>query len=150
MHGKRTADQYQRDLKEFGADCGKCTLEELTRTDVQNFIACLVKKKRAPKTISNRLTTLRAFLRKNGLDGLIVNTSDAPRVHKKIHICISGSTWRSFSLPLLKTTSSSGRSFLRQASGAGALPSWLGRELRAGLLHLHAKPDLSFSLKDAG
>lgn len=149
---RRTADQYLRDLTEFGKVTGNKLPGDVTREDVQSFIRHLIRRKMSPKTVQNRLTTLRAFLNKHQVKNVrkIVDKLDAPAVHKKLpHVYTSAQV-----NALLSASNAENRLIWEVFLSAGLREqelSHLGWEdvlFERGLLHLHAKPDLRFALKD--
>ena len=148
---KLTGDRYYRDLTEFGATVGHKALASITREDVRKFIHTLQKRNMKPKTIHNRLVTLRAFLRHHHLSGIVVNKLDASVVHKKIPHRYSTAQVTS----LLAASTFEDKLVWQSSLAAGLREqelSNLGWEdvlFEPSLLHLHAKPDLGFRLKDA-
>ena len=150
MRGSRTAAQYERDLTEFAKGCRKQSVDQIDREDVKEYIRQMVRRKLKPKTIENRLTTLKAFLRKHGQDGKVVQKADAPRVHHKLpHIYTRAQVGE-----LLAASNHEDRLIWEVFLAAGLREqelSHLGWEdvlFEVGMLHLHAKPDLKFTLKD--
>jgi integrase/recombinase XerD len=138
-------------LDGFIQSTGKVYMEDLTRADVQLHIAQMIAGKKSPATVKNVLTAIRAFLRKQGLDGKIVQNTDAPRIHKKLpHIY----TQKQISA-LLAASSNEDRLVWSLFLATGLREqelSHLGYEdvlFERSIVHLHAKPDLKFKLKDA-
>ncbi|WP_419805918.1 tyrosine-type recombinase/integrase [Terriglobus sp.] len=148
----RTANQYLRDLTEFGKVTGNKMPTEVTREDIQLFIQHLMRRKMSPKTIQNRLTTVRAFLRTHKVEKVseIIDKLDAPAVHKKIPHTFSATQVNA----LLAASGFEERLAWEMFLSAGLREqelSHLGWEdilFERGMLHLHAKPDLKFTLKD--
>lgn len=150
QRGYGTARGYENSLDTFIEGCTKTYLDELTREDVMDFITRLSREKKAPKTISNRCVALKTFLRKFGFDGKIVVRTDQPRVHKKLPRVYTREEVKA----LFAISNAEDRLVWEVFLAAGLREqelSHLGWEdvlFETGMLHLHAKPDLRFTLKD--
>ena len=151
QRGHRTAQSYEHDLMSFAASCKRAYLDEVTRDDVLNFITRLSREGKMPKTISNRCVTLAAFLRRFGVDATIVVKADLPRVHKKLPAVYT----RQQVKDLFAASSAEDRLVWEVFLAAGLREQelshlgWEDVSFETNMLHLHAKPDLRFSLKDA-
>lgn len=150
LHGARTSSQYMRDLSEFASVVGDIEPAEVARQDVQLYIRHLIGRKLKPKTIENRLTTLKAFLRHQGTTGEVVNKADAPKHHKKLP-----HTYSKQQIAALLAASGNEDKLIWQTFLAAGLREqelshlgWEDINFERGLIHLHAKPDLNFYLKD--
>ena len=80
----RTGKAYATELNQFLKLTRKVYADELTRSDFRAYVLSLEKTAKSPKTIHNRLTTLKAFLNFHDLDASVVNRKDWPKAPKKL------------------------------------------------------------------
>lgn len=151
IRGARTGNSYRQHLTTFINSCPKQFMDELTRQDVQAYILSEKLRGMSPKTIDNRLVTLKAFLRKFGQDGKIVVFTDAPRVPKKLpHV------YTRKQIADLMAVSGAEDQLVWQVFIAAGLREqelshlcWEDVNFEQGWLHLRAKREFGFQLKDA-
>lgn len=147
----KTVRAYEYDLQTFTDVVKREYLEDLTRDDVRVFIQSMLNAGRKEKTISNRLTTLRTFLSYHEIDTRIVNRKDAPRVPKKLVHTYDRKELKA----LLDAATPEDRLrwdfFLASACREQEImyTYWSDLDFENGQLHIHAKPERGFQLKDA-
>ena len=101
------------------------------------------------RTVSNRVCSLRVFLRHEGVND-VVQTKDIPRYTEKVVESYGMEELRS----LFATCTSDQALVYRFFLGSGAREQevmracWSDVDWEAGLLHIRAKPDLDWTLKD--
>jgi len=79
----RAAKPLARLLDDFNESCAKRYLHAITRRDLIEYMARLRERRLADRTIFNRISTLRTFLRSFGIDGVLAQR-DLPRYTDKI------------------------------------------------------------------
>lgn len=147
--GKRTVAVYRLCLSLFRTSCEKERVCEIGRDDILRFITYLRSRGSGARTVSNRVCSLRAFLRDRGLTD-IVRTKDIPRFTEKLVDAYGPEELRSLLRVCTPEQSLLYRFFL--ASGAReqeiAFATYRDLDFEAKLFHVRAKEDLGWTLKD--
>ncbi len=79
----RTQSAYDLILPQFADYCCKTYLDELTGEDMLHYIVRLRETGLADRTVANRIDTVLAFLRANGITGLLT-PQERPRYDEKV------------------------------------------------------------------
>ena len=146
----RTGKAYATELIQFLTLTRKVYADELTRTDFRAYVLSLEKTAKSPKTIHNRLTTLKAFLNFHDLDASVVNRKDWPKVPKKLVKKFNPQQIAA----LLDASGLEDRIIWEFFLASGCREQevmfccWSDLDLDGEWLHIQAKPKLGFQLKD--
>lgn len=79
----RTQNAYDLTLPQFAEACGKTYLDEVTGEDMLHFMVRLRQMGLADRTVANRVETVLAFLKANGVTGLLA-PHERPRYDEKV------------------------------------------------------------------
>jgi len=146
----RTARSYEQHLEEFAKTYTKQTVEEINREDVAAYIRSMQAAGKSPKTIANRLITLRRFLVLYGGDPTVIVKEDAPKVGRKLV-----KTFTRDGLKLILAASSEEERLIWEVFIASGFRErevsclcWEDVNVADCTLQLHAKPEFNFFIKN--
>jgi integrase len=86
VRGARSANRTRQLLELFNWKAKKTYLEEVTQETLKDFILYLAAERKSPKTIKDRISCIKTFLRRHGND-IEMAKSDLPKVTKRINDC---------------------------------------------------------------
>jgi integrase/recombinase XerD len=146
----RSARSYEQHLEAFAATYTKKTVEEIRREDVAVYIEAMRREGKSPKTIANRLITLRRFLVLYGGDPSVIVKEDAPKVGRKLVKVFTRDTLKrilaasSFEERLVWETFIASGFREREVSTL----CWEDVNIEDCTLQIHAKPEFNFFIKN--
>jgi len=146
---KKTYAAYRSMLAGFSESCPKIYLDELERKDLMNFSADLKADGLSDRTVYNKFELLMTFLKANNFPRL-VSAKDWPRyTEQEVDIYEADELTKLFSHCNLEQRVLF-RFFLGSAGRERevAFTAWPNLDLKNGLWHMRAKPELGFKPKD--
>jgi integrase/recombinase XerD len=146
---KKTHAAYRSMLADFSDSCPKTYLDEIERKDLMNFTADLKSDGLGDRTIYNKFELLMTFLKANKIPRL-VSAKDWPRfTEQEVDIYEVEELTRLFA-----HCNQAERVLFRFFLGSAgreqevAFTAWQNLDLKNGLWHMRAKPELGFKPKD--
>ena len=146
---KKTYAAYRSMLADFVDSCPKIHLDEIERKDLMNFTADLKSNGLGDRTVYNKFELLMTFLKANKIPRL-VTAKDWPRfTEQEVDIYEAEELAK-----LFKRCNQEQRVLFRFFLGSAgrerevAFTAWPNLDLKNGLWHMRAKPELGFKPKD--
>lgn len=146
---KKTYAAYRAMLEDFSTSCSKTFLDELERKDLMTFTADLKSAGLQDRTVYNKFELLMTFLKANKVPRL-VTAKDWPKyTEQEVDIYEVDELKRFF-----KHCNLEQRVLFRFFLGSAgrerevAFTAWPNLDLKNGLWHMRAKPELGFKPKD--
>ncbi len=149
QRARKTYSAYRRMLADFSESCPKLYLDQLERKDLINFTADLKSKGVGDRTVYNKFELLMSFLKANKIPR-IVTAKDWPKyTEQEVDIYEAEELTRLFAHCNLEQRVLF-RFFLGSAGRERevAFTAWPNLDLKNGLWHMRAKPELGFKPKD--